>query len=138
MTVNLRGWKAIAAILVVLAASFAKYQLSYRTLEDKLRETIRTELAREYLETADIEKDSPEKFTQKTEEMLKNVERIGFRSIKARGKDDDVVVRMEVLVDGKPPAGKSPVRYFRMEYSVLTGWRYLNETSAFSYYAKIF
>ncbi|PIS47022.1 MAG: hypothetical protein COT17_05565 [Elusimicrobia bacterium CG08_land_8_20_14_0_20_51_18] len=140
MTVNLGGWKAIIVILAILGFSVFKYQTSRRTLEPKVRQIIRLEMAAEYLQLAkaELEIPLPEGQEAKSSEMLKNIERIEFKSLSARGKDDDIVARAEILVDGKVPAGKKPVRYFRMEYSVLTGWRYLNETSAMVYYLKFF
>ena len=108
MNIQLKGWKAIAALAVIAAIFGGKFLMERRTLG---------------LEVA--------------EELL-GLARIELPSIQARGRGDDVVVRVEIRVDGKePPEGES-VRYYRMSHSALTGWRVRRETTALSYYLKLF
>src|SRR5690606_9983851 len=65
-------------------------------------------------------------------------QKVSFASIKARGKPDDMVVRAEVLVDGKPPTTGESDRYYRMPYSSIAGWRMKRETCAFAYCLRLF
>jgi len=58
--------------------------------------------------------------------------------VEVRGRGDDIVVKVEVQVAGKDPPDGRRVRYFRMSHSSVTGWRMRYETSALSYYLKMF
>ena len=66
------------------------------------------------------------------------LDNIQFPEINGRGTPGDMVVRVRVLVDGSPPPDGRSVRYFRMEYSQLTKWRYVRETTGFAYYLNFF
>jgi len=65
-------------------------------------------------------------------------DRVTFRSIKAHGALDDIVVRADIRVDGGPPPVGDRVRYFRMHYSTITGWIMDYETTVVAYYLNIF
>lgn len=47
-----------------------------------------------------------------------------------------MVVRVEVLIDGEPPRDDA-VRYYRMSYSAVTGWRTRHEVHAWTFYTKL-
>lgn len=49
-----------------------------------------------------------------------------------------MVVRAEFLVDDRPPAEGENVRYYRMSYTTITGWRMKQPTTALAYYLKVF
>lgn len=143
MQVNVKGWKAIPVILVVLAIVGYKYYAMRSTLDTGATQVIKFWLLSEYSRKA---LDNPKlknfdampsaEADRAAEELLK-LQKIDIKSIGARGKDDDIVVRVEVEVDGKvPPDGKS-VRYFRMTHSTITGWRMKWDASWISYYLKL-
>jgi hypothetical protein len=69
------------------------------------------------------------------EEMVKQISLDSVRivSIKARGKGDDVSVRVEITVDGKDPPDDRRIRYFRMSHSTLIGWQYEYEIGKWRY-----
>lgn len=58
---------------------------------------------------------------------------VTFASVKARGASGDMVVRVEVLIDGEPPRDGA-VRYYRMSHSAVTGWRLRHEVHAWTFY----
>jgi len=141
MSMELKGWKAIAVLAVIAAIVGGKFLLEHRTLGTEAAEALKLELQGEYLSGAtaglDLDAMSDSEMQAKGEELL-GLARLDLPSIKARGSGDDVVVRVEIRVDGKePPDGRS-VRYYRMSHSSITGWRVRSETTALSYYLKLF
>ena len=139
--IKLTGWKAIVAILAVLAFLAYRYNAMHTTVATEAADELRFWLAAEYmaaglpaLEQA-VESGDAVAAEIQAQEILAR-ERIEFPDLSARGSPEDVVVRAEILVDGRaPPVGK-PVRYFRMEHSMLTGWRMQREVHAISYYLR--
>ena len=51
---------------------------------------------------------------------------------------DDVIVKVEIQVDGGPPPDGGAVRYYRMRYRGLSGWTVARRTSVWSYRLKMF
>ncbi len=142
-TIRLTGWKALVALAVL--AGFLGYR-SYAmraTLATEAADELRLWLGAEYqaaglpaLERALAAGDRAAAERSATEILARD--RIAFVDLRARGTPDDVVVRAEIAVDGRPPPVGAAVRYFRMQYSAVTGWRLARETTAVSYYLRIF
>jgi hypothetical protein len=139
---NVTGWKAIAVLILVGAVVGYRYYAMRTTLATEAAAELKFWLAAEYqaqgLPALREALDAGDRAVaeQAAAEVLAR-DRVTFRSVKARGRSDDVIVRAEILVDGAaPPTGKS-VRYFRMRYSTVTGWRMERETTALSYFLKL-
>jgi len=138
--VPLKGWAAVPALLFVLA--FAGYRLaaSKSTLAEeataKLRLQLKGEYAARHLEGVDPRTLSRDRMDPRVAK-LQALERIDLVSISSRGRDP-TYVRVEIRVDGKEPPDGRPVRYWCMEYSVITGWRVVREISSWKYYLRLF
>jgi len=141
MKIELKGWKAIAALVIIAAAIVWKFAAERSTLATEAADEIKLWLRAEYLaagmEGFDPSQLSEEEAQAKGEELL-GLSEIEFTSIGARGRGDDIVVKVEVRVAGKDPPDGRRTRYFRMSHSTVTGWRVRWEASAFSYYLKLF
>ncbi|UCC72210.1 MAG: hypothetical protein JSV86_17875 [Gemmatimonadota bacterium] len=141
MKVELRGWKAIALLLVIAAVLAGKFLAERSTLESEAADELKFWLRSEYLARGmhdiDAGQMTEEELEAKGDELL-SLNEIEFRSVKARGRGDDIVVKIDVRVAGALPPDGRPVRYFRMSHSVVTGWRVRRETKALSYYLKLF
>lgn len=140
MQIKLKGLKALAALLVIGAVAAGKLAMERQTLETEAAEELKFWLSSEYLGEGLAEFDSvaamgEEEARAMTDELLRRAE-VEFTDISARGRGDDVVVRVEVRVSGGDPPDGQRVRYFRMSHSALTGWRVLRETWALSYYLR--
>ena len=140
MKIELKGFKAVAALLVIAAVAMGKLAMERRTLETEAAEELKFRLSSEYLGEGLADFDSvalmpEEEARAMTDELLQRAE-VEFTDISARGRGDDVVVRVEISVAGVDPPDGERVRYFRMSHSALTGWRVLRETWALSYYLK--
>ena len=63
---------------------------------------------------------------------------IEFSDISTHGYDDEVITRFTIRVRGQtPPDGKS-VRYYKLRFQKIGGWRVVHESSAWPYYSKLF
>jgi hypothetical protein len=141
--VTVKGWKAIPVILVVLAIVGYKYYAMRSTLDTGAEQEVKFWLLGEYASETlnnpkfqNLSAMSSAEMGLAAEELLR-LNRIDIKSIGARGKDDDIVVRVEIEVDGKaPPDGKS-VRYFHMRHSTITGWKMKRDAHWISYYLKL-
>lgn len=141
MKVELKGWKAIAALAVIAVVLIAQFRAERSTLEteaaDELKLWVTSEYLAQGLHGVDPSQMTEEELQAKGEELLR-LNQVQFTSISARGRGDDIVVKLEVLVDGEVPPDGKPVRYFKMTHSTVTGWRVRWETTALSYYLKLF
>jgi hypothetical protein len=148
MEFQLRGFPAVAAILVVLGFGAYRMHSMQTTLEtdavDELKFWIVSDYARDTL--ASLPKDVnavSDAQAMETAEKVRALERIEFTSINAKGmwksgKDSDVVVKVDLRVDGKIPPDGEPTRYYKMRYSSISGWRVVRRTSVWSWRLKLF
>jgi hypothetical protein len=135
MKARASGWKAIVLIVVVLGAGAYRLASARSSLSSEgaevLKDWVSTEYQRHYLAQTEWSDEEKAKY-------LLEVADIEFRSVSAKGSGDDIIVRVEIEPSPYHPPGAKTVRYFRMEHSLATGWRYRSDASAFSYYLKSF
>lgn len=141
--VTVKGWQAIPVILVVLAIVGYKYYAMRSTLDTDATQVIKFWLLAEYAGEAlddpkwqNLDAMSSAEADRAAEGLLK-LARIDIKSIGARGKGDNIIVRVEIAVDGKAPPDGKPIRYFRMTHSTITGWRMKWDAHWVSYYLKL-
>jgi hypothetical protein len=132
---KLTGFNAVIALIAVIGFAGFRFISATSSIEtaaaEELTFWLRSEYTSEYL-TDDLVPD------EAMAQQLLALDDIRFREMSARGTTDDLVVRVEIAVDGAPPPFGDEVRYFRMEYSLLTQWRLNRETTKWSYYLKLF
>ncbi len=143
VTIKLTGWKAVAAGVVFLILMIAHQFFVRRQLDEQAIEQIRPYIQGEILSSAlsgmegrsmtELSKADQLRVTQKA----LTVQKVEFRNVTARGFGSEQILRVEITVDGQPPPNGKDVRYYRMEYSYLTGWIYRQEVTAFSYWTKL-
>jgi hypothetical protein len=140
MKIELKGWKAIAALAIIAAVIGGKFLFERSTLAAEAGEEIKLHLRGEYasllLHGVDTDALTDEEMEAKAQELLK-LEDIQFTSMSARGRGEDVRVRLEIQVSGEDPPDGKPVRYYRLSHSTITGWRVRREITALSYYLKL-
>jgi len=126
MEIKLKGKTAAIAlpVIVVLVVGWGYYNLNrMRGASDQLKERFQTEFEMEQIRNVGVE--------NALEAPKIEITDVGIRGgLSKRG----AIVRVEFTLDGKPPVGGDGVRYYRMRYSSLTGWRHdtlwpLSETS---------
>jgi hypothetical protein len=141
MKLELKGWKAIAALAIVAAVLLGKFAVQRSTLDTGAAAELKFWLRGEYLSGSlaevDVEQMSEAEVEAKAEELL-GLREITFTKMSARGSDDDIIVKLEIQIAGKDPPDGKRIRYFRMSHSAVTGWRVRREATALSYYLKLF
>ena len=150
MKIQLHGRSALVALAVIVA--FGAYRLASMraSLEEDALAELRTFLAAEYAspevealsrQLASGQPVSTEAAEASTERILA-AQRIEFPRVSLHGAagqgDRDVVARVEILVDGAPPPDGDSVRYYRMRYRTLSGWKVGARTGAISYWLALF
>lgn len=133
--IKLTGAKAVVAILLVTAFMGYRFFSAMSTIEIAAAEVLKFSLWGEYASRLMAERPEP---TEETARRALALDNIQFPEINGRGTPSDMVVRVRIVVDGSPPPDGRSVRYFRMEYSQLTKWRYVRETTAFAYHLNFF
>ncbi|MBR9990031.1 MAG: hypothetical protein KFH98_09760 [Gemmatimonadetes bacterium] len=136
MTLHLKGPQAVLLVVGVVAFAGWRGVTAYTDLEDgaaqELSEWLRAEHARDQLrDISSVGDVTPAKL-----DSILAGQRVTFASVRARGAPEDMVVRVEVLIDGTPPRDGA-VRYYRMSYGAVTGWRMKREVHAWTFYTKL-
>lgn len=122
-----------AVLLIIVLAAFAVFRLTQAsaTLDKDGREVLRQWIAAEYsryhLARDDVTDEERVPF-------LLASDSVEFLSLSGRGRPDRTIVRVEVAPGSARPPDTPAVRYYRMEYSTITGWRLERQVSAVSYY----
>jgi hypothetical protein len=148
MQFQLKGLPAVAVIVLVLGFSAYRVHSMQTALDtdgaNELKFWISSEYASQIVQSLpeDVGTMSEQEETEAAKRLLA-LERIEFTSIHAKGiwgkgKDSDVVVKVDILVDGQPPPDGVTTRYYDMRYSSMSGWRVIRRTSAWSYRLKLF
>jgi hypothetical protein len=135
---ELRGWKAAAVAVVIVGMIGYHTSTRFRTVDDAGREVLRTWLIR------DFQGLGPKGLAQRVadyragvrtqEEAPSKVPEVEITSLSAHGSPDNMIVRVEVAVDGGPPPDGHPVRYLILTRKVEGDWFVFTETDSFRYY----
>jgi hypothetical protein len=138
---ELRGWRAAAVAVVLLGMVGYRISTRFRTVDDTGREILRTWLVKDYQGLG------PKGLAQRVaeyragvrtqEEPPSKVPAVEITSLSAHGLPDNMVVRVEVTVDGAPPPDGHPVRYLRLMRRVQGDWFVFTETDSFRYYQAL-
>lgn len=126
--------KGLPAVVIILAlAAFAGFRLlqASTTLDGDGREVLRQWIAAEYARYQLARTDLTD---EERVPLLLATDSVEFRSLSGRGRPDRTIVRVEVAPGSAQPPDSPVVRYYRMEYSTITGWRLEREVSVVSYY----
>ena len=141
---KLTGWKAIAVVVASLGFVIFKFNFQNEALKSEGVEVVKRWLILESVRAVlpDMEKTIKHatQNEQSLEQIASNLKEENFEivSVSRRGVGERIVARVEVRYKGQaPPDGKN-VRYLKMEYSMVTGWRVKRETSAWYYYTRFF
>jgi hypothetical protein len=133
-TVRLTGWKAVAVLVLLLGFVGFRWVTARSALDSQGREAleqwIALELQRPML--ADTTGDPADR----AQDLL-SAGKVRIRSMSAHGPLDNMVVRVELEPSADLPAGTELTRYYRMQYSSLTGWRHRGNATALSWYLAI-
>jgi len=139
--IELRGWHAVAALVLILAVSGIRVYMRLQSVSEQGREAVRQYLVKDYegLGPAALAKrvaayraglgDLPA-----APAVQPNVE---VSHLAAHGWSDSMIVRSEVDVDGGPPPDGRSVRYLFLTTKVGGGWMILGESDSYRYYTAL-
>lgn len=142
-TLKLKGWKAVVA-LIIIGSGWVLWRLNMESTFDTgavetLKPWIRADFARKVLKDAGttsvdtMSEAEAEAFTSR----LLAAHNVELDVQTAHGSGERVVLKVEVMVDGKPPPDGKTIRYYSMRYSAITGWSYNRETDAVAYWLAV-
>ncbi|MBI1395091.1 MAG: hypothetical protein GC151_03850 [Betaproteobacteria bacterium] len=144
MDFKLTGWKAIAALVVVIAFVAFRFGTRSSAMESQGVEQVRHWLVAESMRAAlprmqaamDGRQGGDDYLTETAEDLQeKNFEIV---SVTTHGLGSRVVARVEVRFKGQPPPDGRNVRYLTMTYSMVTGWIVEREATKWDYYMAVF
>jgi hypothetical protein len=137
--IELTGWKAIAALVLILGVSGYQLYSRFPTVNDDGRAALRDWLVKDYTgrgpkalaqRVADYRAGLPDRPLD-VPAVEPNVE---FVSLSAHGSPTDMIVRAEVSADGGPPPDGRPVRYLFLTTKPEGGWMVFTEADSYQYY----
>jgi hypothetical protein len=141
--IELTGWKAIVAGLLLLVWFGGRIYTHIPKVPDEGREALRTWLVKDYTgrgprdvarRLADYRAGNPVQPLD-LPAVLPDIE---LTSVSAHGWRDAMVVRTEISVDGGPPPDSQPVRYLFLTTKLEGGWMVLSESDSYRYYRALF
>ena len=144
MNVKLTGWKAIVAIFAAVGFLVFKFNMQTAALQtegvEEIREWLQLESARAVIPDMEKAIEAPNQNAEYLAQMADDLQEENFEvvSVTRRGVDKNIIVRVEVNYKGEIPSDGMNVRYLRMNYSMVTGWRVERETSKWNYYLASF
>lgn len=134
-TFTLRGWKAVAALVVIAAVVFLRVSTARARLDGEGREALRAwvvgEVQRGLMADTTL---TPEA----RGEALVQASTISIESLEARGPLDHTVVRVRLAPHPAYSPDAERVRYYRMQFSEITGWTYHGTANVVSWYLAAF
>jgi hypothetical protein len=134
-TVTFSGWKAVL-VLVLLASVVVFRVVTARAKIDTqgraaLEAWVQAELIRPIVgDTTRALADRGAAVAEATS--------VTIRSLAVRGPLNNAVVRVELAPSPALPPGTDLVRYYRMRYSVISGWTHRGSTTVLSWYLAAF
>lgn len=140
---ELRGWKALAAIVALLGYFLVQVWLRVQPVDDRMRDAVRQELLNEYSGrgpkdvarmVANLREGEP---PEPIPDIVPHV--IQFNSVSAHGRVGGSVtlVRVELTVDGGVPPDGKPIRYFEVSHQLDRSWLVVGQSSSYWYYRML-
>ena len=114
--IELTGWKAIVAAVLILGVSGYHFYSRFQTVSDGGQEALRTWLVKDYTgrgpkALAKLVADHRAGLPTEPLDVTAVEPHVEFVSLSAHGWSDAMIVRTEISVDGGPPPDGKAVRY---------------------------
>ena len=144
MKLKLTGWNAVMAVIVMVGLVIFRFEIQSKTLESQGIQQVKNWLVAESTRVAlpDMQKamNDPGSNQDYLTNISEDLQSKNFKivSITAHGSGSSIVARVEVRFKGKSPSDAMNVRYLRMKYSMVTGWKVVREASKWDYYMAAF
>jgi len=132
---TLTGWKAVLVLIVLAGVVIFRITTARAKLDTQGRAALETWVQQEMIRP--ILADTTRSLQERGNAVLKATS-VTIRSLAVRGRLDKAVVRVELAPSPSLPPGTDLVRYYRMSYSEITGWRHRGPASELSWYLAAF
>jgi hypothetical protein len=137
--IELTGWKAIVAAVLILGVSGYHFYSRFQTVSDGGQEALRTWLVKDYTgrgpkALAKLVADHRAGLPTEPLDVTAVEPHVEFVSLSAHGWSDAMIVRTEISVDGGPPLDGKAVRYLFLTTKYEGGWTVPSESDSFRYY----
>lgn len=133
--ITLTGWRAVAALVVVVGFIGFRYVTARKALDADGRQVLEEWIALEF--QRHLLADTALSLEERGQAVL-GAGNVTIRSMSARGTLARTVVKVELEPSEGLPSGTELVRYYRMSYSRITGWVHRGTASVVSYHLALF
>jgi hypothetical protein len=134
-SVTFSGWKAVLVLVIVAGAAAFRVVTARSKIDTQgraaLERWVQAELIRPIV--ADTTKPLGERAA-----ALEEASSVTIKSLEVRGSLSHAVVRVELAPSPALPPGTGLVRYYRAQYSDLTGWMHHGNATALDWYVAAF
>lgn len=140
MEIKFTGMKAVAVIAVIIVFLMAKLTMSNEALQNEgvqaIEQWLLMESARQAIPDMEKAMEHMNENAEYLEQMANDLQQSNFEiiSVTRHGFSEKIVVRAEIRFKGEEQTEDINVRYFKMSYSMVTGWRGIRESSKWNYY----
>lgn len=124
-------------VVLLLALAGFRYHTRPVTLDPAARDAVRSRVVAEYVPATLAPRGLEPVLDSASATELLHQSGVEIRSMTARGWSDNAVVRVELAVNGRPPADRHSVRYFRVLHLSSSGWRVVGQSTAVRYYTRL-
>jgi hypothetical protein len=134
-TVTLTGWKAVVVLVALVGVVGVRVATARARLDTEGREALRAWVVGEV--QRGLLADTTLGLRERGDALLR-AGTIAIESLDARGPLDDTVVRVRVAPNAAYPSDTELVRYYRMQFSEITGWTYHGRTNRVGWVLALF
>lgn len=132
--VTLTGWKAVVVLLILAGVVVFRVTTARSKLDTQGRAALEAWVQGEIIRP--ILSDSTRSLVERGTAILQ-ASSVSIRSLAVRGPLDDAVVRVELDPNPALPDAQL-VRYYRMTYTEMGGWRHRGRANRLSWYLAAF
>lgn len=134
-TVGITGWKAILVLIVLVSVGGFRLTTARTKIDTQgraaLERWVQAEMIRPLLA------DTTRSLQERGAAMLE-ASSVTIKSLSVRGPSRNAVVRVELNPSPALPPGTDLVRYYRMQYSSISGWTHRGSATALNWYLAAF
>lgn len=134
-TVKLSGWKAVLVLIALAGVAGFRLVTARATIPTQGRAALQRWVQDEVIRP--ILADTTTSLAQK-DSALTQATAVTIKSIAVHGSLQKAVVRVELNPSPALPPGTKLVRYYRAQYSVISGWTHHGRSNAFEWYRAVF
>ncbi len=129
------GWKAVLVLILLAGVAVFRITTARSRLDTQGRAALEAWVQGEMIRP--LLADTTRPLAERGAAIAK-ASSVTIRSLAARGPLDNAVVRVELAPNPALPAGTDLVRYYRMQYSEITGWTHRGRANVLNWYLAAF